>query len=163
MLGRLVFGLVMCVLAACSAHPPKLSAQSLSDVPIFAIAPDAKEIRDCALDSVMGTSVGVDVVAVKSTALHLEGWAADKEQGQVPQKVQLELRGKTGSYFVSAKRGLERPDVVAAFANQRLLYSGYTVDVDVKRLPMGTYRVYVHQQDKGHASVCDTTRSLQVK
>lgn len=79
------------------------------------------------------------------------GWAFDEKNKTVPDTLTLYLINESSSQIFTfpAKRGIERPDVAAAFNLPILVESGFSGHVAKNSLTPGNYRVVLLQASRG--------------
>jgi hypothetical protein len=76
-------------------------------------------------------SGSVDNARVENRNLILLGWAADIKNSEAPHAVLVFINGE---FLKAGKCNMDRPDVVNAFKNQKLLHTGFRYALPVKKI-----------------------------
>lgn len=175
------------VLAACGERPAQQAngapaastgapSAPVAAGPQFAVNDDAAELMaltargTCSLENVVNQSTQSpspgsepNTYSIKRGAgYRLIGFATDSEGGQVPGKVELLLHGESQSFSLSAKEGLERPDVAQFFKKPALANSGYQADAGFDNVPAGRYEVFAVNSFGDQRVLCPTHQTIIV-
>lgn len=98
----------------------------------------------------------------KGEAYTLDGFAADRVRGNVPKVIRLLLVGKK-VFAVTAKTGVERPDVASYFTWGSFLRAGYSCEVAFDDVAPGDYQVLVAQSEGSSTLVCRTFQTITIR
>lgn len=116
----------------------------------------------CFVDSIDGksdTSVYVNRQMVEFT-----GWAIDISKGSAPEQLTLRLTGMQGTPArFSAPIYIDRPDLVTAYNNPKLLRSGFVFKADLSSLPPGGYGMILEIPNGRSLLVCQVKKTLVVQ
>lgn len=102
----------------------------------------ARSTGDCNVDKINGqTALGMAVDHMGSAIF--TGWAGDHLTHAVPAVVAVVLAGAAGDYWASGNSGSARPDVAKAQKVPAYATSGFNVDANMYRVPIGEYGVFL--------------------
>lgn len=102
----------------------------------------ARSTGDCNVDKINGQIAQGMAVDHLGGAI-LTGWAGDHLTHAVPATVSVVLVGATGDYWALGKSGSPRPDVAAAQKVPAYAASGFRVDANMYRVPIGDYGIFL--------------------
>ncbi|CAM3230578.1 hypothetical protein BZK31_27835 [Pseudomonas floridensis] len=147
----------------------KLTALALLALGLASIAgcgdkEDAKIVNRLSTDKCF-----VDVIAgkpdatvyVKRGMVEFSGWAFDSQNQKAATQIRLRLTGAQGAphTFENPVR-VDRPDIVKAFNNEKLLKSGFTFKADLTGLEPGGYGIILEMPDGQSLLMCQPKKIL---
>lgn len=179
--------MLVCVLTACSEPADKqvdfsvpadqnAASSAPADYPSGTVLPAQISYEDrrvplvatkeCNLERANGVVfAGEPITASRAGPLRLSGWVADTEQNIIPATADLRFTGTADNraWKVAIQPGSKRDDVVALLGgNTAFANSGYGVEVDVRGLPAGSYRMFVVYSAGSGRKSCDNGRSIVI-
>ena len=124
--------------ASRGAIPPPVL---LSPVPAATLG-GARDTGDCNVDKINEqTAQGMAVDHLGGAVF--TGWAGDHLTHAVPTVVEVVLVGASGDYWASGNSGSSRPDVAKAQKVPAYAKSGFSVDANMYRVPIGEYGIFL--------------------
>lgn len=118
----------------------------------------------CTLDSINATNDVV--VTAKPGLLDFYGWAVDIENGVVPEKIAVKLKGESGNSFIFSYAGerTERPRVSEVLGSDKktLNLSGFNFPADGSTLPLDNYEVSLLIYRGDNFITCPTPKKLVI-
>lgn len=114
----------------------------------------------------------VDLIAGKTNAtayvqrgtVNFAGWAVDTSKQIAPERLRLRLTGLEGKPHVFGDPAIvDRPDIVTAFHNEKLLKSGFSFEADLSALAPGGYGIILEIPDGNSLLVCQPKKVLVIQ
>lgn len=116
----------------------------------------------CSLDGIAGKSEAT--VYVHREVVVFAGWAIDASKRISPENMRLRLTGAAGvPYTFEGPTMTDRPDVVKAYSNDKLLKTGFNFRADLSKLEPGGYGIILEIPDGQSLLVCQPKKVLVVQ
>ncbi|MBI6576832.1 hypothetical protein [Pseudomonas viridiflava] len=116
----------------------------------------------CFVDAIGGK--GDATVYVKRGTVMVSGWAVDTQKQASPTELRLRLTGAQGAPHTFEKPAqVDRPDIVKAFNNEKLLKTGFNFTVDLSGLDTGAYGIILEMPDGSSLLMCQPKKIMVVQ
>ncbi|KAA8695660.1 Lipoprotein [Pseudomonas caricapapayae] len=116
----------------------------------------------CNIDSIAGTT-GASIY-VNREVVEFNGWAFDPLKQEAPKETRLRLTGYKGAPDTFKDPVIiDRPDIVKAFKNDKLLKSGFSFKADLSSFESGGYSVVLEVPGENSSSLCQSKVLLIIK
>lgn len=159
--------ITLLALIACSEKPSekmlkkepdyiKASAVRPTSIPSKLDSSDA-----CSIDTVNDKARGLTSSITDKEKVKFSGWIGNTITGTTPKDVIIELEGSSKIYL-SASRGLKRPDVAAHFNRPSLVDSGWNSYSDLKDVASGSYTLRVIQIEGDAGLICAPNSTIVI-
>ncbi|KPC32509.1 Uncharacterized protein ABJ99_4532 [Pseudomonas syringae pv. cilantro] len=116
----------------------------------------------CAIDSIAGKR-GTSIYVPRGIA-EFNGWAFDTANQDAPKEIRLRLTGYKGTPATFKNPTIiDRPDLIKAFNNEKLLKSGFSFKADLSSLESGGYSVVIEIPGANSSTLCQTRVLLVIE
>jgi len=123
-------------------------------------------VKSCNVEEIDGIPYIKPYEISRAENIVVSGWLLDTETRSVPREARLYViadKGK-GAWSAPLKLDLQRSDVASLNGGLAAYqHSGFSVDVDIKRLASGAYHLLLVYGQSGHGYVCDNGRILRIE
>jgi hypothetical protein len=94
--------------------------------------------------------------------VEVEGWVVDLRHHDVALDASLHLDSAAGQVVLPLRHRKVRPDVVAAFKDERFLIAGFVIVIPAASLTLGEWRMWIEYRSGRSNYFCDNGRRLLV-
>jgi hypothetical protein len=118
----------------------------------------------CYLDEINAATAAPETEIIRPDMPRLRGWLGFlNDNGSVPKNFDLVLFSKKQKYTFPATSGLPRKDVADANAKLGLQNAGYEIQLNLKDVIAGKYKVTIVAPFADQSLTCGTGKSITVK
>lgn len=169
-----LFLITMSLLAGCHSEAPQRDIKAKSkfeSTPLSVSLADLKEVdpqtlssanwtrKSCALSTPEVPETQKEITLESSGLIRLAGYFIDPTD-QPAGQFNVALVGEKKAFVFPARTGWDRTDVAEYFEKQQLETSGFDVNVDLKSLPAGSYKINYLVDRKGGTFFCESGKIL---
>ncbi|MCH5554948.1 hypothetical protein ABNM12_12795 [Pseudomonas syringae] len=142
-------------ISGCDKKPDNLSSAANTKVTHYSF-------DKCNIDSIAGKT-GASIY-VNREVVEFNGWAFDPIKQEAPKEIRLRLTGYKGAPDTFKDPAIiDRPDLVKAFKNEKLLKSGFSFKADLSSFESGGYSVVIEIPGENSSSLCQSKVLLVIK
>ncbi|MCJ2372838.1 hypothetical protein [Pseudomonas sp. RGM 3321] len=147
--------LLSAIISGCDKKPDNASSSPNAKVTHYSF-------DKCNIDSIAGKT-GASIY-VNREVVEFNGWAFDPLKNEAPKEIRLRLTGYKGAPDTFKDPVIiDRPDLVKAFKNDKLLKSGFSFKADLSSFESGGYSVVLEIPGENSSSLCQSKVLLVIK